>query len=706
MPALPSAVGHSERGAAAAPESAAPPRSQFRPDIEGLRAIAVGLVLLYHAGITFVPGGFVGVDVFFVISGFLITGMLLREVQRTGRVSLTSFYAKRVRRLLPAASLVLVASAMLVWAVGPETQRSVYGGDVIASALSLVNWRFAGRAIDYQAQGIAASPVQHFWSLSVEEQYYFLWPILLLIVALFVRRWHTSVIVPSVIVLLVISATSFVWSVIYSDAAPASAFFVTTTRLWELGVGALVATGALLWTRLPAWSAIALGWGGLVAVVGSALVFGASSNWPGSLALVPTLGTAAIIIAGTRERTQSPALLRWKPALWLGGLSYSLYLWHWPLLVAAGWQWGELGQKRALLVVLIAVIPAWLSYKLVETPVRRAKGLAGSPRFALSVGANLAALGVIVGLLVSASTPRETPVLAAQGLIGAETLEFDGAKVTGIDASVSDDPYSPAAANASEDRPMAYANDCHRDQRSTEPAMCPSGKIGSDKRIVLAGDSKAALWSDALDAVANTQGWELVLATKSACHFADILVNDGDGRPYTSCIDYDANLLSQMLADPPDAVVVSQGASKGFDAEGELSEGAMRDALIQQWTTLEDAGIDVIVLLNNPSPQDLPAGGGQVPECVAEFSTSYDKCAFDRAGGVAASSAVTQLAAASAVPGIDVLDMTDVFCNETLCPPVIGNVLLYRQGTHITDSYLLSTTKILDSRLAAILEDA
>lgn len=704
MTAVSSAAGSSEKNEVILPESATTPKSHFRPDIEGLRALAVGLVLLYHAGVEFIPGGFIGVDVFFVISGFLITGMLLRETQRSGRISLAKFYAKRVRRLLPAATLVLVASAILVWTVGPSTQRSAYGGDIVASALSLVNWRFADRAVDYQAQGIDASPVQHFWSLSVEEQFYFIWPLLLLLVAFAVRRWNWKVTPTSVVVLLAITLPSLAWSVVATNAEPASAFFVTTTRLWELGIGALVATGVLVWQRIPIWVAHLLGWCGLIAIVFAALTVEAASAWPGWLALVPTLGTAAVIVAGTRDRPRYPVVLSWKPAVWIGGLSYSLYLWHWPLLVAAGWQWGDLGQKRGLLIVLLSFIPAWLSYKLVEAPARRSPALSASTPLALAVGANLAAIGVIAGLLLAGSTPRAAANIDPDTEIGAETLRFDGTDVSGIDTDVADDPYTPAAADASEDRPKTYGEDCHRDQASPDPSMCHWGKIGGDLRVVLAGDSKAAQWSDAIDAVSVAQGWEFDLATKSACHFAPVPVNDGDGRPYDSCLEHTAKLQELLLAEPPDTVIVSQGASRGFDADGELSSDVMRDGLIEQWTTLENAGIDVIVLLNNPSPVNLPTGGSQVPECVVEFAGEYDKCAFDRSKGTASSSAIIQIEAASAVPEVDVLDMTDVFCAETLCPPVIGNVLVYRQGTHITNTYVMSTERILEARLAAIVD--
>ena len=226
------------------PKPAVPARSEatasasnarFRPDIEGLRAIAIILVLLYHAGVGKVSGGFIGVDVFFVVSGFLITGLLLRELEQTGRVSLRRFYARRVRRLLPAATLVLVVTAVLAWRLGPVVDREVFGGDISAAALYVLNWRLADRSVDYLAEGSGISPVMHYWSLSVEEQFYLIWPLLLIAVGLLARRYpgHLRALLAGGLLLIV--GPSFLWSLVDTADSPATAFFVTTTRLWELG---------------------------------------------------------------------------------------------------------------------------------------------------------------------------------------------------------------------------------------------------------------------------------------------------------------------------------------------------------------------------------------------------------------------------------------------------------------------------------------
>lgn len=683
----------------------------FRPDIEGLRAVAVGLVLIYHAGITFVPGGFIGVDVFFVISGFLITGMLMREVARSGRVSLVDFYARRAKRLLPAASLVLLVTAALVVFLAPPLQRRVFGGDIVASAISLVNWRFADRAVDYQAEGIGASPVQHFWSLAVEEQFYVVWPLLLIGVAWVVRRRWGGLRRVATGALLMIVVPSFAWSLHLSSSDPERAFFVTTTRLWEMGIGALLAVAVSSFTRIPVWMSRILGWAGLALIVGAALTFDSSTTWPGWAAVVPTLATAMVIMAGSGESARSPWVLRSAPAVWVGGLSYSLYLWHWPLLVAAGWQFGELGQKAGLAVVLLSFVPAWLSYTFVERPFRASPRLGKNPALALTMAGNLAAVGIIAGLVAMLSTPAAATSPdsdpATAGSRGAETLLWEpGESVSGIASDPEPGGFFPALVESSDDRPVV--NDtCWVPQDVVTPEPCLFESSPDAPRLLLAGDSKAAQWADAFAEATSAEGWSFMGATKSACGFSSALRLDGNERPYTACVEYNEKLEDWILEEMPDVVVVSQRHSTAMNADGELTQDAMVSALVEQWTALEDAGVDVVVLLDNPPPTGLPSEyGGQVPACLASNLESPGACTFSRAVAEEASGAVAQLRAAELVPAVDVLDLTDTLCNSVDCPPVIGDVLVYRQGSHITNTYALSTTEILQDRLSPLLAQA
>jgi len=681
------------------------PSRALRTDIEGLRALAIGLVLVYHAGIQFLPGGFIGVDVFFVVSGFLITGLLVREVERTGRVSLGRFYARRARRLLPAASLVLVVTAILTWLTSSVIDWQTFGLDIAAAAVYVINWRLADRSVDYLAEGVSASPVQHFWSLAVEEQFYIVWPLLLIVVAAVVRARRVPVRRSMGIGLSIIVVPSLIWSVIATANTPESAFFVTTTRLWELGIGAFVAVGAALWRHIPRAAALAIGWAGLATVVAGGFLLDGTVAWPSAWALVPTLGTAAVIVAGSAGA--GVGLLSWKPFVWIGGLSYSLYLWHWPLLIAAQNVWGDLGQKKGLLVMLVSIIPAWLSLKLLENPVRHSKRLAKSNSLTLSLGLNLSVLGVVAGLVLGLATPTTggaSSSPADTSKLGANTLERTDEGTSGVEV-VDQSPMSPSPTDAAQDVPSAYDKGCQADPEVTEPKFCEYGVEEGSRTVVLAGDSKALQWVDALDQVAKEKDWTLLVATKSACSFSQARLTT-DGRDYAACREYSEKLLDDVLERQPDTIIVSQGSKTAEGPDGDRTTEAMVDALADTWQPLEDAGIDVVALLDNPSPNGLDDYDGQVYECVAENPTKLSNCAFGVQAGLDESGSPALEGAAKKVEGVDVVDLTDVLCNDTKCPAVVGEVLAYRQGSHLTNTFAMTTTGILEDEIAPLVEAA
>ncbi|SEE98669.1 Peptidoglycan/LPS O-acetylase OafA/YrhL, contains acyltransferase and SGNH-hydrolase domains [Ruania alba] len=685
----------------------------FRPDIEGLRAVAIGLVLLYHAEVVeLVPGGFVGVDVFFVISGFLITGLLIRELERSGRVSLGRFYARRAKRLLPATGVVLVVTAVLTWLSVSVVQWRVFGGDIVGAALYVVNWVLAGRSVDYLAEDVGVSPVQHFWSLAVEEQFYIVWPLLLVLVGWWVRRRTHARLRPVMAVAIgVVIVPSFVISLVWTASNPAVAFFVTPTRLWELGIGAFVAIGAPLWPRVPARVAWVLGWFGLVAVVVSAVVLTEQVAWPGYAALWPTVATALVIVAGfTSGRWGAASLLAWKPAVWVGGLSYSLYLWHWPLLVTATNLWGELGGKKGLLVAAASFVPAYLSYRLVENPLRFSKGLSGSNRLSLSLGGNFTLVGVVAGLVLVLAVPTSTTNPEQGGgqgqAAGAAVLgsaATGGGPTPGSVASLAEvEWYTPGATEAVTDVPPSYARGCQQDQESTEVRVCELGDPDGAVTLVVVGDSKILQWWSAIDQIAQDQGWRIISMTKSACGFhAGMQIARGD--PYASCAEWNENVLAEILEIDPDAVLTSQRRSMALADPTDVSTESMPvmvDALTQHWQRLRDAGIPVIALLDNPSP------GGNVYECVADNLGDLELCEFDRAEGVAESGAPALVAAAERVPGVQTIDMTELICPGETCVPVIGNVLLYRQSSHLTDTYVRSLANPLADELVPAVTSA
>lgn len=684
-------------------------RSRFRPDIEGLRAIAVGSVLLWHADFPWLPGGFVGVDVFFVISGYLMTNLLARELQERGHISFRGFYARRAKRLLPASAFTLVMVAALALVLLPKIRWVDVSKDVIFSGLYLVNWRLANGSVDYLAAHSAPSPVQHFWSLAVEEQFYIVWPLLLGLIGLLARR-VTNKRGPMIIGLSLIAVPSFLWSVHYTAAAPEKAYFVTTTRLWELAVGGLVALLApALLAVLRERAAAVIGWLGLLAVAGTVLVLRTDVPFPGSVAAIPVLGTAAVIAVGPSAGRWGPvAALRNKPMQWVGKLSYSLYLWHWPVLVFAAAvlldRPGNLSPKAGLVAVCLAVVPAWISFRLVEEPVRRRKGSRLELRtWSLRLGAVCTALSVLAGLgLYAVSEVVNRPLeLKADAKFGAEVLPEQPAGSQ--QGKALDDPgkFVPSITEVRKDLPSVYADGCHvLDNPSPVAKGCTYGNTQGSYTVAVVGDSHAAQWVPTFQQLAKQRpDWKVLAYTKSGCPLADETVTLGkDQRPYIGCDGWNRNVIAALLKAKPDVVVTSATAypvNRGDGVKGtKQSNMLMVAGLRRSWSQLTKAGIKVVAVADTPRP------GFDMADCVSANEDHQLKCAVSRAKAFKAAG-TTVTAAARGQRDVRLVDLNDYICPDALCAPVIGQVLVYRDADHVTATYARS----LAARMVAAMGD-
>ncbi len=391
-----------------------PPEDAFRPDLEGLRGLAILLVLLFHAGIPGIPGGFIGVDVFFVLSGFLITGLLIRERERTGRVSLPAFYARRARRILPAALVVTIGTMLAAALVLPPLDILRAAEDAVAVALSVGNIRFAATATDYFAGTSTPSPFLHYWSLGVEEQFYLLWPALLILATRFGRpRLGAGV------VLAVVVATSLALAIWLTGVAAPWAFYSLPTRAWQLGLGGLLAIAAVGPVgRRVAVARAAAGWAGLAAVLAGSVLIDASTPYPGVAALLPAVGTAAVIASGSGLRWSPGRLLAIAPMRFLGRISYSLYLVHWPILIlpAAGLALDqELPLEVRLGLALASVAVGAVCWRIVEEPIHHAVRFRAQPWRALGIASAAIATTLVVVFAVSTETSQalDTALTAA-----------------------------------------------------------------------------------------------------------------------------------------------------------------------------------------------------------------------------------------------------------------------------------------------------
>ncbi|CAM5441884.1 hypothetical protein SALBM217S_07203 [Streptomyces griseoloalbus] len=375
----------------------------LRLDIQGLRAVAVTLVVVAHAGVSSLAGGFVGVDVFFVISGFLITSLMLREWKREGRISLGRFYARRAMRLLPASTLVVMATLAGSWLFLGPLRFAEYAKDAIASAWYVVNFRLADTGTDYFNTDVPPSPFQHFWSLAVEEQFYLIWPVLL-IVALKIFRRRALLAIP----LLALAAASFAVNLHLTETSPSWAYFGSQGRIWELAVGALLALVAHRLNDIPRPVAAALSWAGLAAIAYAAVAFDDHTVFPGHNAVVPVLGAAAVLAGGAAGgRYGAGLVLSLRPAVWVGGVSYAWYLWHWPLIVivpaAAGF--GEHEGPLRLIAALGGLVLAWLTLKFVEDPMRFHRAFKAHAARGLSLGLGLSAVAAVAALVAAQFPP-------------------------------------------------------------------------------------------------------------------------------------------------------------------------------------------------------------------------------------------------------------------------------------------------------------
>lgn len=686
-----------ERPQPEAPRAETEPRrrgnSRIRGDIEGLRAVATFLVLPYHAGLMLFPGGFVGVDVFFVISGFVITGQLLKETERDGTVSLFGFYARRAKRLLPAAALVLVATAIMVFLWVPRITWKVTGGDIVASALYVINWRLADRSVDYLAEDVPPSPVQHFWSLAVEEQFYLLWPLLLLAAVVVARRLGMRRNTVLVAGLAAVAIPSLIWSAHMVVAQPERSYFDTTVRLWEFTIGAFVAIAATRLDRMPQWLGAVLAWTGLAMILVSARIYDHEMTWPGPAALLPTVGAGLFIAGGVAAASYGPVrLIGNRFMLFIGYLTYSLYLWHWPLLIVAREHYGGISVTTGMIIVTLSIIPAWLTFHLLENPLRNSS-LLREPKAALSVGANATLVGAAAGLtLVVLFASAASPV--AGNARGAAVLSSNPASdpVAQVSGAITPNPLE-----APEDVPDLYAEGCQVDVNSSEPVSCTYGPDDAHLTVAVVGDSKAAQWVPAFQVLAEQNDWRVETFTKSACQFATVETSL-DGEVYQTCRDWTDKVLDRLTgAERPDVVVTagqrSHGVVGGDDGDLELSGDAMQQAMVDTWSQLEDAGVQVVVLA------DTPQTFSDVYACVADHPDDLTACTYDRARGVEASGAPTQQAAAEAA-GVPFVDLVDYVCPTAQCPPVIGNVLIYRQGSHLTKTYVETLAPRLDAALA------
>jgi peptidoglycan/LPS O-acetylase OafA/YrhL len=676
--------------------------SRFREDIQGLRAVAVSLVLIYHIWPDRLGGGYVGVDVFFVISGFLITAHLLQHPPRRAR-DLAEFWGRRIRRLLPAAILVLAATAVAARLVAPSTQWRSIATEVIASALYVQNWVLAGTSVDYLAAASVPTPTQHFWSLSVEEQFYVFWPVVILAVFWLAQRSSVRSIVVAQVAMLAIILGSLTVSVIATSAEPASAYFVTPIRVWELAIGGFLATlTPLSVRRVPPEIPAVVAWGGVVMVVVAGVAFTGATAFPGYAALLPVVGTALVIYAASRHRWSPTTPFSVRPIQHLGDISYSVYLWHWPLIALTPYVVGSVGWIGGIAIIAATVILATLTKVFVEDRFRFARSLqrlVPTYRFA---AAGMIALTLLAGLQlveVQLRTRAATAQLASVELTSDDC--FGAAAIArGFDVCPQDPagPMFPQPALAKDDRSDAYADECWTNPPFTGRKTCTYG--AGPVRIALVGNSHAGHWLPALQVLAERHGWTITTFLVSRCNATDAPLNFDTAQKTAGCLAYGQWILEQTAGARFDLVVTSQRQSvtvRGTTPATHL-EAAVHGykSYLAKWS---EGGTNVLVIRDSPDPgQTLDS----VPDCLAKHPANHDAC-----DGTPTSwswmDPLEQAARETPLPGISTINMQRYFCTDTRCPAVIGSVVTYFDASHMTATYARTLAPYLDGLILTAL---
>jgi peptidoglycan/LPS O-acetylase OafA/YrhL len=651
------------------------------------------LVVLYHYWPRALPGGYVGVDAFFVISGYLITSHLLREVDRTGTVKLWAFYARRARRLLPASIFVLLFVAAGTFLLLPTDLWASTAHELTASGFYVQNLWLASKAVTYSASNDVLSPVTHYWSLSAEEQFYLVWPSLIIISCIVARKWlrdHTTTAVG--FTLLLVTLGSFAVSVWATQTHRAAAYFITPTRAWEFGAGALVVLLMRKWS--PRLEVVRLlRWLGLFGILAAAWLFSGATSFPGYAAALPVGATAAIIIAGDTGRADpSDAVFRLRPVQWLGDVSYSVYLWHWPLLVFAPYVLRhDLRTPELLALLLLCLVISGLSKRLIEDGLRFWPRLTRSPRVTLSA----AGVGMLVIALVSATQiysasvrERQTEALLADvsdsRCFGARAMQ-DRAACPDVLTAL------PLAAITKSDSPWAPEPGCDPTSSDRSVLRCYWGTGRPSRVVALVGDSHARHWRGALHRIAKAKNWQVIEMLSEGCPAtsARSIVFESRPRDGDLCRTWSSKATAELKALAPDDIITAAFVQQNvFDPRGSGPLGF--EQVWREWLTFTR----VTVLRDIPTTANRSA-----PQCLAVNAGNQLLCSNPRPRVLVDDDMMR--AARPMRHEVNLVDLSDYFCDDKRCYAVIGGASVYYDYDHMSRQFSASLAAPLLRQLPA-----
>jgi peptidoglycan/LPS O-acetylase OafA/YrhL len=667
-----------------------PHKKGYRWDIQGMRAVAVVLVLLAHADVPGFAGGFIGVDVFFVISGFLITGILLADASKHHRVSFTHFYARRARRILPAATAVIVATAIASTLILNAYQAKSALSDSIWAGFFMANVHFASQGTNYFTSALATvSPLQHYWSLSVEEQFYVVWPALLAVtgfgVAAFRRRRVVHGSEPAArpstariaTALVALGALSLYLSIIQTHSNPQAAYFSTIDRAWELIVGALLAVLLPHVGKLPARVRAVMSWIGLAGITVAALTFTSTTAVPGWITLLPVLSAAAVIAGGVGSpRGSAVGLLSMRPFRFFGAISYSLYLWHFPILIiGAAYFPFPLNLAQRFLLLLAATVVATFSYLFIERPFQHAR------RLTRRTYSGLVLWPVAVSMiLVVAITAQPDASFASRIGPAVRGLTPSAAVVDAVKAAQADDPIprqtAPSVLLATQDR--LYLGTCSA-WKHLRSKICEEGDPRGTKTIVVFGNSHSNMWIPTVTILAKQAKWKFFPIVKEACGYDDYAALRGVDKA-SQCVVWYHWALTVLRRIHPNVLVV------GVYGFREWAQGL--SIILPQLKPLTDR---LVLIADAPGIRKIPG------YCLSEPGATQGTCLWPES-----TLRIQDIATARHLAKknhIGFVDPESWFCYERLCPSVIDGVIPYYDSGHLTIAYAQYLAPTLGAQL-------
>lgn len=664
-------------------------RQNYRPEIQGIRTIGALLVACFHIWGGRVSGG---VDVFFVISGFLITGSLYKELQNSQTIDVIAFWGRIAKRIAPMAYLVLALTLLTALLWMPQSRQSGFLSEVLYSAVHLENIKLMMNSVDYLAREEAPSPVQQFWALSVQVQFYAVWPFLLLTAGMAARRLRLGVGL-YLAALATVFLASLAYSIIVTSQDPDQAYFNTLARVWEFALGGVLAVVLPGMAVPPALRWLA-GWTGLILVVSCGFALPASADFPGYVALWPTMGAALVLLSGGGNlRFAANQLLASKPLVALGDISFSFYLWHWPVLIFAMLLTGQtqLGLGAGLAVIVVALCGAYLANRWIEQPIQRSS-LGKARRW------HLHALGAAAAAPVVAVTAIW--ILVNTGVDDIQTLSIKdypgGSLMASMDTAVKPGtPIQPSPGVAKNDKSKPFVDKCHQDQRRSDIVACSYGNDRSPARtIALVGGSHSAHWLEALEQLAHQYGWRVLNITKSACPFE---INAQRKQP---CIEWNENIIGYLEQLKPDVVfTTSTRPYRGAPLAGSMEKQReiIPQGYLQQWARLAEKGLTVVAVRDNPWL------GTDIPECVERHSADVLKCSRRRTDVLDDFDPSSRLDPKPS--NVAFIDLTDRFCDPERCLAVVGNLVVYKDKHHMTATFSRSLALPLGERMRQVKPD-